>query len=127
MGILDFIKRDARRIVTNVNDFAEETVTFIAPTGEIANVQALHTKHHLGYDLQTAQEINTMKGHVCVSEQSLIDLNYPVRDSQGRVSLKNHKVIATDANGVEWTYIVNEFFPNDKVGVISVILGGHEQ
>ncbi len=127
MSLLDLIKRDANTITTNTSDFAEEQVTFIAPTGEQATVQALHTKHHLGYDLQTAQEINTLKAHVCVSEQELTALGYPIRNSDNKVNMTNHKVMATDANGREWLYIVHEWFPNDKTGTISIILGDHKQ
>jgi hypothetical protein len=126
MSLLDLLKRDANFITTNVADFAEPSVTFIAPTGEQAVVQSLHTKHHFEYDLQAAQEINTLKAHVAVSEQEFIDLGYPVRNTRGFVNMKGHKVKASDANGREWTYVVAEFFENDKVGVIICILGEFE-
>ncbi len=126
MGLLELMKRDANDITTNLVDFAED-VTFIAPTGQQATVQSLHTKHHLGFNIETAQEINTLKAHVCVSEQELTALSYPVRNSKNEVTFKDHKVRAKDANGLEWTYAVQEWFPNDKVGVISVILGSFKQ
>lgn len=126
MSILQLMKRDANTITKNTGEFAEPVI-FIAPTGQTVTVNALHTKHHLGYDLQTAQEINTLKAHVCVSEQELTAFSYPVRDGNLKVSLIGHKVVAKDANGVDWLYIVNEFFPNDKVGTISIILGAHKQ
>jgi hypothetical protein len=126
MTLLEAIKRDANTITKNISEFAE-TVVFIAPTGQQVSVKGIHTKHHLGYDLQTAQEINTLKAHVCVSEQELTALAYPVRDANNNVNLKNHRVRAHDANGVEWTYAIHEWFPNDKVGTISIILGAHVQ
>lgn len=122
MGLLELLKRDANYITTNQVDWAEQ-VTFIAPTGEIATIKALHTKHHLDYDLQRAQEINTLKAHVDISEQELTALGYPVRNAAGDVHLKKHKVTASDANGVAWTYIIENWFENDKVGVIVCILG----
>jgi hypothetical protein len=122
MSILELMKRDANAITTNTNEFSQ-AVTFISPDAVEAVVNGLHTKHHLGYDLETAQEINTLKAHVCVSEQELIALGYPVRDVNNHVKLKGHKVKAKDANGLLCTYVVQEFFPNDVVGTISLILG----
>jgi hypothetical protein len=127
MGVLELMKRDANKITTDLAGFSQP-VTFRAPTGEIATVNALHTKHYLGYDIDTAQEINTLKAHICVSEQELCALSYPVRNEvTNQVALKDHIVIATDANGTEWVYIVREIFPNEKIGVIALVLGSHTQ
>lgn len=126
MGLLELMKEDANLMTTDSDDGFAEPVTFIAPSGMEVTVNALHTKHHLGFDIQKAQEINTMKGHVCVAEKELTDLGYPVRNSVNEVSLMKHKIKAKDANGLLWTYKVAQFFPNDKVGTISIILGSYD-
>ena len=125
MSLLDAIKRDANAILTNTSEFAE-AVRFIAPTGEDVTVNAIHTKHHLGYDLQAAMETNTLKAHIAVSEQELTDLGYPVRNSDGEVDFDKHRVRARDDRGVEWIYVVQQWFPNDKVGVIALVLARGE-
>jgi hypothetical protein len=126
MSLLDAIKRDANTITTNLGEFSEP-VKFIHPdTGLEIIVSALHTKRYLGYDVQTAQEINTVKAHVCVSEQELTALGYPTRNTAGSVAMIGRKVKASDSNGVEFTYVINETRPDDKVGTISLILGAHE-
>lgn len=126
MNMMDIVKRDANFITKTDSGFVTPT-TFIDLDGvEYGPINAIHTKHHLGFDLQTAQEINTLKSHVDVSEQELIDLNYPLRDSNGDIALAGHKVKASDSNGVEWTYVIEQWFPNNKVGVIVMILGRYE-
>jgi hypothetical protein len=119
------MKRDANYITTDAGGFTQSG-TFIAPGGIEATVDVIHTKHHLKFDLQTAQEINSMKAHVVVSEQELIALNYPVR-SENKVSLQEHKFRAADDRGEMWTYDILQWFPNEKVGTISIILGSRVQ
>lgn len=126
MGILDLIKRDVRTITTNTEDFAGP-VTFIHPEGLEIEVNVLHTLHHLGYDLQTAQEVNTLKAHVCVSEGELNEKLYYVRNAKNEITFKDHKIRAREASGQEWLYIVNQWFPNGTTGTVSLILGMHKQ
>lgn len=126
MSILDLMKRDAAQITSNSNDFAQP-VTFIAPTGQEVTIDALFTFHHLGYDLQTAQEINTLKAHCCASETKLREKGYPVRDKKLEVDFTGHKIKAKDVQGIEWLFIVNEFFPNHRTGTISIVLGSNKQ
>lgn len=126
MSILELIQRDAHAIVTNAEEFAGP-VTFIHSSGLEVTIDAIHTFHHLGYDIETAQEVNTLKAHICVSEQALADKLYFVRNTDGKVTFEKHKVRATEANGREWLYAVNEWFPNGRTGTVSLILGIHKQ
>lgn len=128
MGLQEFMKRDAHHIINNTADFSELLgVIFIAPDTTQVTIQALHTKHHLGFDLQTAQEINTLKAHVCVSEQDLIALSYPVRNAAGQVALAGHRIKAYDDRGVLCDYVAEQWYPNEKLGTISIILGAWEE
>ncbi len=126
MGILDFIKRDANQITKNTGDFAGP-LTFIDESGLEVELNALHTLHYLGYDLERAQEINTRKAHVCVSEEELTNRGYQTRNTHNEVTFQNHKLRAKEANGQEWLYVINEWFPNGRTGTISLILGMHKQ
>lgn len=127
MGRLtDLIKTDSNRILTDPNGFAE-TITLITTRsgGMTIAIEAVHTKHHLGFDMEKAQEINTLKAHVALSEQELIDLGYPYRDAKKKVHMKGDKVIAKQANGVDYKYVVESWFENDKTGTITLILGDY--
>jgi hypothetical protein len=126
MSLLDLIKRDANVITKNLADFGE-SITVINREAQSFPVAGLHTKHHLGFDIETAQEIHTLKAHVCISEQELVAAGCTVRDASNKVDMKDFRVLASDANGVQTKYVVREIFPNDKVGVIVLILGAHEQ
>lgn len=126
MSILDIIYRDAKDIASNVGDFAGPLTFIHGVTGLQVTVDAIHTLHHLGYDLQTAQEINTLKGHVCVHEKVLNDAGYATRGGDGHVTFENHRVKAKEANGTEWLYVVQQWFPNGRTGTVSLILGANK-
>lgn len=122
MGLLERAKADIERITSNLNEFARAAV-FYAPTGETASVNILHTKHHLGVDAELQKWVNTKNAHISVAEKFLTDAGYPVRNSGGDVSLLRHKVKVADSTGTEVTYMIEQWFPNETVGLITCILG----
>ena len=65
---------------------------------------------------------NAINATLTVSALTLDALNYPYRDSEGRVTFKNHKVVWADINA-EYTYLVNEWYPDEITGNISLQLG----
>lgn len=119
MEMIDAIKRDANLITKG--SFSQPA-TFTSLSGQVATVRALHTKHHLGFDLERAQETNTLKAHIHVSEQELTAIGYTVRNDRREVDMIGHKVSTADANGAVWIYKVQQNFPNEKTGSISFIL-----
>lgn len=122
MGLLDIIKEDIEAITSDGDGFAR-SITMTAPTLETVTFNGLHSKHHLGFDSESGRDVNTKNAHIAVSEKFLTDANYPVRNAAGEVDLKNHKVRVEDSTGVEWTYKVEQWFPDETIGLIVCILG----
>lgn len=122
MALLDDIKADIKEITSDPDGFAVEHI-FTAPTGQVATVYALHTKHHLGFHPDSGADINKKNVHSTVNESLLTALSYPVRDSKGLVHLKDHQVQVKDSTGTLCKYVVSEWIPDETVGVILMILG----
>lgn len=93
----------------------------MAPTGQFADVLGTTTKHHLGINSEGVP-INAKTVSASVSEYVFAPLNYPFRDNEGRVALKGHLVRFTDSHGDLVTYKVSEQFPDEKLGLIVLIL-----
>lgn len=125
MSLLERAKADIEKITSNLNEFAR-AATFYAPSGETATVNILHTKHHLGVDAELQKWVNTKNAHISVSEKFLTDAGYPVRNADHQVFLQKHKVKVADSTGEEVTYVIEQWFPNETIGLITCILGTYE-
>jgi hypothetical protein len=125
MGLMDQAKADIKQITSNAEEFGKE-ITLTAPDDSVATVIGLHTKHHLGVDTD-GNRINTKNAHISVSESLLTDQSYPVRGSDGEVSLKNHKVSVSDSTGTVCTYRIKETYPNESTGLIVCILSDYAE
>jgi len=123
MGLIDQAKRDIEQITSNLTEFGVQ-LTLIAPSGAVAGVNGIHAKHHTGFDAE-GFPVNSKIASVAISEQFLTDQNYPTRIN-GEVNLRKHKVKAKDSTGVEYTYVIREFFPDETIGLIVCILGDYE-
>lgn len=121
MSLIERAKKDWKRITSNTNEFGVEII-LIAPGNETATVNGLHSKHHLGIDTD-GNAVNTKNAHITVAEDLLVQQNYPVRNSKGEVSLKDHKVVVKDSTGIDKNYYIKEWFPDETIGVITCILG----
>lgn len=102
-------------------------MVLIAPGGEWIKVSGLHTKHHLGLDAELQKWVNTKNAHISVSEKFLVDGGYPVRNSEGDVDFQYHKVLVKDSTDNIVLYNIDQWFPNETVGLITCILGTNEQ
>lgn len=121
MSFLDQIKADIEQI-TGDADGMTKSLFLQAPTGETATITGLHTKHHLSTDTD-GNNVNAKNAHISFSEKYLTDLNYPVRDILGRVTLKGHKVTVSDSTGNNSVYMIREWYPDETIGLIVCILG----
>lgn len=122
MGLMDEIKQDVKDITSNSNEFGV-SITFTAPTGETATVVGTASKHFMNFDFDTGKNVNSQNAHVTVSEEVLIDADYPVRNPAGNVNMRNHRVSYIDSTGVTGTYVITEQFPDQAIGLIVFILG----
>tara|TARA_R110002167_G_scaffold24774_6_gene86670 strand:- start:727 stop:1104 length:378 start_codon:yes stop_codon:yes gene_type:complete len=121
MNLTEQAIADAAFITSNGNDFGVECV-FVSPLSVTATVNVLHTKHNTGYDADTGERINTKIASIAVSEVVLNAANYPTRDGTGECTLKNHRVSLADSTGIVKEYKVSENYPDEKLGLIVLIL-----
>lgn len=121
MSLLDQAKADIEQITTNTDEWAR-TMVFTAPDSSTAQVRGTHAKHHLSVD-SDGVPVNSRNAHVSVAEQEFIDAGYTIRNSEGKVSLKDHTVTVKDSTGNDVTYIIREWYPDETIGLIVCILG----
>ncbi len=124
MSLINRAKEDWQRFTTNLNEFGVE-MTLEDLAFEQYAVSGLFTKHHLGIDTE-GNLVNTKNAHFSISEQVLTGLNYPIRNADGEVDLKGHKLFVKDSTGVEKSFIIREFFPDETIGLIVCILGTYD-
>lgn len=122
-SLLDKVRRDSKRYVT-AGGFHDDIVlkttdglTQIALTGFVS-------KHWINFDTDGAP-VNSKNAHICIDEDVLEELNYPYRNSDGEVALKNHRVFTKDSTGGLKSYVVKEWFPDETLGLIVCILGDY--
>ncbi|KKN55733.1 hypothetical protein LCGC14_0579430 [marine sediment metagenome] len=120
MGLIEQAKSDIKDITSNPDEFGV-SITLTAPTGEIATLNGLHSKHHMSVNTDGIM-INSKNAHISVSEDLLIAQNYPVR-KDGEVKLNDHKVSVKDSTGISKNYVIREGFPDETIGLITCILG----
>jgi hypothetical protein len=126
MGLMEQARADAKRILTDATNGFAVSATLTAPNGTTtATVNALHVKHHLGVNTE-GEMVNTKTARITIAESSLDDAGYTVRDSNGVVNLKDHRVAVKDSSGVTRQYIMRQWFPDEAVGVIMCMLDEYE-
>lgn len=123
MGLLEQIKSDIKKFTSNTNEFGVE-ITFISNDSppSTCTIAGTTTKHRLAVDREGAP-YNGRNMSCSVSEESLLDESYPVRNDDGEVDLKWHKVQFKDSTETNKTYLIESWYPDEKVGLIVCILG----
>lgn len=124
-SILDCAKEDMQDITSDLDGFAV-SVKLESPDSKVAEVSGIHAKHHLGIDTNTLLPINTKTASVGIAENLLTEVGYPVRNENGEVDLEKHKVDIIDSTGEVKLYVVREWYPDEMLGLIVLILGSRE-
>jgi hypothetical protein len=121
-SLLDQAREDIKQITSNLNDFAIPA-TFTAPTAETKDINVIHSKHHTSIDTD-GRRVNSKNASLSFSESLMV--GYPVRDNKGEVNLKGHLVQVPDSTGVVKTYSINQWYPDETLGLIVCIIGDYE-
>ena len=120
-SIFQAMKADAKKIIT-AGGF-EVDINLSTPSGDMTlQITGLASKHHLSFD-SDGSTMSSKNAHCCVSEEALSAENYPVRNASQEIDLKKHKVSFKDSSGVVKTYMVKDHYPNETLGLITLILG----
>ena len=120
-SIFQLAKRDAKKFITSGG--FEETITLTTPSKDkTLSLTGFATKHHLSFDVETGVPVNSKNAHVCISESDLVLNSYPVRNAKGEIGLLKHFVSFPDSSGIIKNYRVRENFPDETLGLITLIL-----
>jgi hypothetical protein len=139
MSLLEIARDDIKRITTNLNEWSV-LMTFKTPTAgpfdytfdftfnnsQMFTMIGLHSKVTLRVNGETGQVINTKQAHVTVSERFFTQNNYPIRDSNNEVNLRDHQVAVKDSTGKICIYIIREWYPDETLELVVCILGDLE-
>lgn len=108
--------RDWRRFSASSMDLL---LTFIAPTGETAQVKGIGTNNAITFETD-GQEAIGKSMHIGFSEAALLASNstYPTRNDDDEVDIDAHRVSFIDARGKERFYAVKNHYPDETVGMI---------
>jgi len=101
------------------------SITLIPPNSTTPTiVKAIAIRHNNSISTDGLQ-VNSVNIHVSIIESDLVALNYTVRNADGEVSLRNHRVSFPNSNGVTKNYIIKEAMPDETVGLITCQLGNY--
>ena len=125
MGLIEQAQQDLIDITTDLNGFGL-SIILTAPNLQVVNIVGIHHKHHLGIDTD-GNAVNSKKSHCAISEKSILTANslYPIRNANGEVNLRGHKLSVIDSTQIVKNYIIKEWFPDESLGLIVVILGDY--
>lgn len=124
MGLLERAKADIEKYSSDTKSGFGVEITVKRPAGndESIVVNGLYTEPTQDVDSE-GNIINSKKTHVAFSEKFFIDAGFNLRNSNGLIDLKNHRVYVKDiTTGVEKKYIMAAWFPDYTVGFITCIL-----
>jgi|SRR6478609_369118 len=125
MGMIETAQAAVKRIRTDPNGFTK-TIQFTAADGiTTAIIRGMSSVIHLGVDNQ-GEFVNTRKIHISFAESSLSDVGYPVRDSNGKLIIKDNRVAVIDSMGIVEQYVIREIYPDEALGLLVCMLGDFE-
>jgi hypothetical protein len=123
MSLIQAAQNDIKKITANLSEFALD-VELIKPNGDIVEIKAIHTKHHVGLD-SDGLAVNAKTASISFSEYNLPE-GVSIRNAKNEVVLKNWKCNVIDSTGIVKNYIIREWFPDEMIGLIVCILGDFE-
>lgn len=122
MNITDRAKNGVARITGDI-DGAGVAMTIIKPDSTSFDIVGLSTKHHLSVDQESGTISSSMTASVSFSEINANAAGLFIRDAKGEVNLKGYHVKTKDSTDTLQDYVVETWFPDEKVGLIVCILG----
>jgi len=124
MGLINQIQADILKYTQDTGDFGVPIV-LIAPNGFTVTINGLHTLINLGVDTD-GNIVNSRKATAAISEYSLVNAGYPVRDNKGSINMISHKVNVADSSGNVKNYMVQQCIPDETIGLITMTLEDFE-
>jgi hypothetical protein len=113
MAIRDYKKFSQAGFSTEINFLDEDPVIV---------VDGLTSKHNMSYT-QEGTPVSSLNAHITVSEKVLNEAGITTRDGNKKFILKGKKVSFKDASEQLYTYMIDEVFPSETLGIIVCTLG----
>ena len=117
MGIMSEAAQDVQDIIEKEGEDCIFTVTD-GLTVVTATCKALPTAYQALVGADFGEPVSMRTARLMVSELSLKELDYPTRNTNGKVWLKGHRITYTDVSEEQATYIITDQFPNSLTGLI---------
>lgn len=124
MGLIDQARTDVKNYTSNTSLFGVSAI-FTAPNASTATVVVIHTKHHTSLN-DEGEIVSGKRASITVAEDLLIAAGYIVRNAAGEVYMDGHRVDVEDSTGTSKKYLVEQWFPDETLGIITLILGDFE-
>lgn len=118
MGLIAQIQNDVKTITTKGDDFALPVIFSVTNGVTVTTVtcNAIAVKHSIEVYDEEMRAIGR-NARVTVSELALRELDYPVRDTNNRVTLLGNLVTWTDVSGIQATYSIRHHYPDETLGL----------
>ena len=125
MNLYDQAKADVNQITGNGFEWGEP-ITLIAPNAQQAIVNGIHAKHHTEFN-EDGFPVNGKIANIAISEDNVLAINasYPLR-TNGEIHLQGHLVTVKDSTGIDQEYVIQQWFPDETIGLIVCILSDYE-
>lgn len=123
-NLLNRARKDAKKYITK-GGFQDDIKLSNPDNSFVLDITGWVTKHWINFDTD-GNPANSKNAHVCLDEETLLNLGYPVRNSNEEIDLFKHKVSTKDSSGVVKNYVINEWYPDETLGLIVCILGDFE-
>jgi hypothetical protein len=123
MSILEQARKDFQSILESTDWSSDVTID----SGVLsATVKAWASKHHFSINLDTGLPINGKNVHISVSEQTLLDAGFVIRNATTKeVEIRNWKLTYTDSSGNAFDYLINDAMADETLGVLVCYLGDY--
>jgi len=121
MNIKELAQRDIAKITGNKKEWAD-VATLTQPSQQPFDINVIHTKHHLQLN-DIGLPVNGKNASISLSESNL---PISVRNQSDEVDFRDWRVDVKDSSGTLCQYIVREWFPDEMIGMIVLILGDYE-
>ena len=116
--VQDMARADAKRILNEMG--FDSSITFTRGS-DTAILNALGIMHHLTFDTD-GLPVNSKHVRVTVCEKSLNDAGFVTRNDKNDVVMKDVLISFFDTTGLEKKYCVAEYWPDESLGTILLIL-----
>ena len=122
MSLLEQARADYKEFI-GLSDGGGTEIILTPTVGDPVTTKGIVGTHRASIDPETGTLVNSKNSHFSISESTLVDLGYPVRNENSELNMEDHKVEFKDSAGIDRTYRITQQWPDETLGVLVFILG----